>query len=45
MDEMDPLSSPIVVCLPDVNKDPFQPQKKYEEILGSKVHILVKLVH
>ena len=37
MDEAHPLSTPMVVRSLDVNKDPFRPQEKNEEILGSKV--------
>ena len=37
MDEAHPLSTPMVVCSLDVKKDPFRPQEKNEEILGSEV--------
>ena len=40
MDEAHPLSTPMVVRLIDVNKDPFRPQEKDEEILGSEVPYL-----
>ncbi|XP_059277702.1 secreted RxLR effector protein 161-like [Lycium ferocissimum] len=37
MDEAHPLSTPMVVRSLDVNKDPFRPQEKNEEILGPEV--------
>ena len=37
MDEVHPLSTPKVVRSLDVNNDPFRPQEKDEEILGSEV--------
>ena len=37
MDKAHPLSTPMVVHSLDVNKDPFRPQEKDEEILGSEV--------
>ena len=40
MDEAHPLSTPMVVRSLDVNKDPFRPQEKDEEILGSEVPYL-----
>ncbi|XP_069151863.1 secreted RxLR effector protein 161-like [Solanum lycopersicum] len=40
MDETHPLSTPMVVRPLDVNKDPFRPQEKDEEILGSEVPYL-----
>ena len=40
MDEAHPLSTPMVVCSLDVKKDPFRPQEKDEEILGSEVPYL-----
>ncbi|XP_069151989.1 secreted RxLR effector protein 161-like [Solanum lycopersicum] len=40
MDETHPLSTPMVVHSLDVNMDPFRPQEKDEEILGSKVPYL-----
>ena len=40
MDEVHPLSTPMVVRSLDVNKDPFRPQEKDEEILGSEVPYL-----
>ena len=40
MDEAHSLSTPMVVRSLDVNKDPFRPQEKDEEILGSEVPYL-----
>ena len=40
MDEAHPLSTPMVVRSLDVNKDPFRPQEKDEEIVGSEVPYL-----
>ena len=40
MDEAHPLSTPTVVRSLDVNKDPFLPQEKDEEILGLEVPYL-----
>ncbi|XP_069146021.1 uncharacterized protein [Solanum lycopersicum] len=40
MDEAHPSSTPMVVRSLDVNKDPFRPQEKDEEILGSEVPYL-----
>ena len=40
MDEAHPLNTPMVVRSLDVNKDPFRPQEKDEEILGSEVPYL-----
>ena len=40
MDEAHPLSTPMVVRSLDVNNDPFRPQEKVEEILGSEVPYL-----
>ena len=40
MDEAHPLNTPMVVRSLDVNKDPFRPQQKDEEILGSEVPYL-----
>ena len=40
MDEAHPLSTPMVVRSLDVNKDPFRPQEKDEEIFGSEVPYL-----
>ena len=37
MDEAHPLSTLMVVCSLDVNKDSFRPQKKDGEILGSEL--------
>jgi len=37
MDEVHPLSTPMIVRSLDVNKDPIRPQKKNEEILGFEV--------
>ncbi|XP_069146883.1 uncharacterized mitochondrial protein AtMg00810-like [Solanum lycopersicum] len=43
MDEAHPLSTPMVVRSLDVNKDPFRPQEKDEEILGSEVLYLSEI--
>ena len=40
IDEVHPLSTPMVVRSLDVKKDPFRPQEKDEEILGSEVPYL-----
>ena len=40
MDEAHPLSTPMIFRSLDVNKDPFRPQEKDEEILGSEVPYL-----
>ena len=40
VDDAHPLSTPMAVRSLDVNKNPFQPQEKDEEILGSEVPYL-----
>ena len=40
MDKAHPLSSPMVVRLLDVKKDPFRPCEKVEELLGPEVPYL-----
>ncbi|XP_070011311.1 uncharacterized protein [Nicotiana sylvestris] len=40
MDGAHPLSTPMIVRSLDVNKDPFRPQKKNEELLGPEVPYL-----
>ena len=40
MDQAHPLSSPMVVRSLDVNKDPFRPREKNEEVLGPEVPYL-----
>ncbi|XP_049364619.1 secreted RxLR effector protein 161-like [Solanum verrucosum] len=40
MDKSHPLSTPMVVRTLDINKDPFRPQEKDEEILGDETPYL-----
>ena len=40
MDISHPLSTPMVVRSFDINKDPFQPQKKDKEIIGDEISYL-----
>mgnify|MGYP003555667314 CR=1 FL=1 len=40
MDKSHPLSTPMVVRSLDINKDPFRPQEKDEEILGDETPYL-----
>ena len=40
MDKAHPLSSPMIVRLLDVKKDPFRPCENYEELLGPEVPYL-----
>ena len=45
MDKAHPLSTPMVVRSLEVNKDPFRPKERDEELLDLKFHTLVLLVH